>query len=70
MSLTVVIPNQKKMVILTSFAKGCSDTWELLGCYGSANWDMLSEVWYRRKGFLARKNGLCFEMMDFQTSLY
>ena len=56
-SLNVVIPIQKRMVILISFTKGCSDRCELLGCYGSANWDMLSEVWYNRKGFLARKRG-------------
>lgn len=49
---------KKKKVILISSAKGCSDTRELLGCCGSANWHMLSEVWYSRKGFLARKRGL------------
>lgn len=56
-SLTVAVPIQKMIVIFISFTKGCSDRCELLGCYGSANWDMLSEVWYSRKRFLARKRG-------------
>lgn len=50
-------PSKKMVIILNSFTKGCSDRCELLGCYGSANGDMLSEVWYSRKGFLARKTG-------------
>lgn len=59
------------MAILISFAKGYSDTRELLGCCGSANWYMLSEVWYSRKGFFWQEKGdLFFEVMDFQTSLY
>lgn len=57
LSLKVAIPIQKMIVIFISFTRGCSDRCELLGCYGSANWDMLSEVWYSRKRFLARKRG-------------
>lgn len=48
---------KKMVVILISFTKGCSGICEPLGRYGHANWDMLSRVWYSRKGFLARKTG-------------
>lgn len=50
---------KRNMVILISFARGYSDTRELLGCCGSANWYMLSEVWYSRKGFFGKKKGVC-----------
>lgn len=52
-------PTKRNMAILISFAKGYSDTRELLGCCGSANWYMLSEVWYSRKGFFGKKKGIC-----------